>query len=226
MRAERRVPGERAERHDHANRFQQPDLPDEVRQAVVALGGGRPVRRRRATHRGGDVAPGQPQPVVARDRGRLVREPGPVQRPEQPVARPVAGEDPSRAVAPVGGRRQPDHEHRAVRIPEPGQRPAPVLLATRTPRASRARPPPARPPAAGSAGTRSPRARARAGPRRSTPSAPARNGARSTRGRRRTGSAPTTTRSRGTSRTVRSSPSSKRTCARHPSACSFSLESE
>ena len=50
----------------------------------------------------------------------------------------------------------------------------------------------------------------------------ARTGARSTRGSRRSGSAPTTTRCRGTSSTVRSSPSAKYTCGSQPSARIFS----
>ena len=86
------------------------------------------VGRRSAPHRGRDVAPAQTQPVVARHRCRLVGEAGPVERPEQPVARAVAREDPPRAVSPMGRRRKPDHEHSGLGIAEARERLAPVLL--------------------------------------------------------------------------------------------------
>ena len=52
-------------------------------------------------------------------RRRLVGQPGPVQRGEEPVAAAVAGEDPAGAVAAVRGRRQPDDG-------DPRRRPAPA----------------------------------------------------------------------------------------------------
>ena len=79
------------------------------------------------------------------------------------------------------------------------------------------------PPAAAPTSAATPsRSCARATPGRSARSglsrARGRTGARSTRGSRRSGSAPTTRRCRGTRSTVRSRPSSKRTCASQPSA--------
>ena len=49
-----------------------------------------------------------------------------MERAEEPVAAPVAGEHPARSVAPVRGGRQPDQEDARVRIAEAGQRPRPV----------------------------------------------------------------------------------------------------
>jgi hypothetical protein len=49
-----------------------------------------------------------------------------VERAEEPVAAPVAGEHPARSVAPVRGGRQADQEDARVRIAEAGQRPRPV----------------------------------------------------------------------------------------------------
>ena len=51
-----------------------------------------------------------------------------VHRTEQPVARPVAGEDASGAVAAVRRRRQPHDQQGGRRVAEAGHRPAPVLL--------------------------------------------------------------------------------------------------
>ena len=66
------------------------------------------------------------EPVVERRRRRLVREAGPVHRPEQPVAAAVAGEHPAGAVRAVRGRRQTEHHDPCVRVAEAGDRPTPV----------------------------------------------------------------------------------------------------
>jgi hypothetical protein len=77
------------------------------------------------------LAPGSDhalEPVVPSGRRRLVCEPGAVQRPEQPVAGQVAGEDAAGAVAAVRGRGEPDDQQRRVHRAESRYRPAPVLL--------------------------------------------------------------------------------------------------
>ena len=51
-----------------------------------------------------------------------------MERREQEVAGPVAGEDAAGAVAAVRGRREPDDQHAGARIAEAGHRPPPVLL--------------------------------------------------------------------------------------------------
>ena len=56
------------------------------------------------------------------------REPGPVQRGEQPVAAAVPGEDPAGAVAAVRRRGQPDQQDPGVRRTPRGHRPSPVQL--------------------------------------------------------------------------------------------------
>ena len=76
---------------------------------------------------GGHVRVAQPQPVVARDRRRLVREAGAMERAIEPVAALVAGEDAARCdcrrAPPAPGRRP---GARAAGSPKPGNRPAPV----------------------------------------------------------------------------------------------------
>ena len=59
-------------------------------------------------------------PSAASTHSRLVRQPGAVQRGEQEVAGPVAGEHPAGAVGAVRGRRQPDDHHPRPRRPQPG----------------------------------------------------------------------------------------------------------
>ena len=65
--------------------------------------------------RSGRPRPSGCRPAAGRHRRArrlLAGEPDPVQRREQPVAGTVAGEDPAGAVAAVGGRREPDDQHR------------------------------------------------------------------------------------------------------------------
>ena len=47
---------------------------------------------------------------------------------EQEVPRSIAGEDAPGPVAPVGGRREPNDQDARIRVAEPGNRPAPVLM--------------------------------------------------------------------------------------------------
>ena len=55
-------------------------------------------------------------------------------RPEQPIARAIAGEHPPGAVGAVGRRRQAEHQDPRLRIAEAGDRPTPVhLVAERRP---------------------------------------------------------------------------------------------
>jgi hypothetical protein len=121
------VPGEGTQGDDHGGVGQQGQLLVEPGGAGVALGDGRLVVGRRALDRGRDPAVGELEPVVARDRGRLVGVTGPVQAGEQPVARAVAGENSPGAVAAVGGGRQTEDQEAPGRVAESGYRPAPVL---------------------------------------------------------------------------------------------------
>src|SRR5579884_717316 len=125
----RYVPREAAEAHDHPDARQQFALAQQPWKAVVALGGRRPVRGRRAAHRRGHEAVAQGEAVVAGDRGGLVGQPRSPQRSEQPVAGAVAREDPSRAVAAVRGGREPEDQDPSARVAEAGHGPTPVLLA-------------------------------------------------------------------------------------------------
>ena len=119
---------ERAEDDDHAQPREEFELAHEIRAALVALGRRRLVRRRRATHRRGDVHVGESQTVVAPIGRRLVREPGAMERREQEVAGAIAGEDAPGAVPAVRGRSEPDDQHAGIRVAEPGDGPAPVVV--------------------------------------------------------------------------------------------------
>ena len=108
-------------RRPRARGLHQGDLAQQPGRAGVALLDGRPVVRRGAAHRRHHPGADQPLAVPGVQRGRLRREPDPVQRREQPVAGAVAGEDPSGAVAAVRGRREPDDQHRRASVdPQPG----------------------------------------------------------------------------------------------------------
>src|SRR5262245_37109232 len=60
---------------------------------------------------------------------RLRREPGPVERREQEISRPIPREDPPGPVPAVRRRGQPHDDQRRLWISEPGHRPPPVRLA-------------------------------------------------------------------------------------------------
>ena len=124
-----RGPAEAAEHDDHPQpRPQQLHLARQPRPAGVALLRCRLVRRRGAPHRRGDVDVVEAQPVVGRDRGRLVRQAGPVQRRIEPVAAAVAGEHPAGAVRAVRRGRQTDDQDLRRRIAEARHRSSPIGL--------------------------------------------------------------------------------------------------
>src|SRR5262249_58206615 len=88
------------------------------------VGGRRAARGRR------DVGVAELQPVVAILGGGLGGEACLPQRAEEPVAALVAREHAARAIAAVGGRRQPHQQQARARIAEARERPGPVLLAS------------------------------------------------------------------------------------------------
>ena len=100
-----------------------------VGEAVVALGGQRPVGGRRAAHGRGHEGAVEAQAVVAvsATSGWLAK---PVRwsAREQPVARAVAGEHAAGAVAAVCGGREAEHVDARGRVAEARHRPAPVVL--------------------------------------------------------------------------------------------------
>jgi hypothetical protein len=107
-RAKRAVPGEAAERHQHARAVEQLEFALEVGEAVVALLRRRPVgRRRTAIHRGHEGV-AKPQAVAPVHGVGLVGEPGAMQRGKQPIAGTVAGEEATGAVAAMRRRGQAD----------------------------------------------------------------------------------------------------------------------
>ena len=145
--------------HDHPDVLQEGQLADQERRAAVALVVGRPVERRGAADRGGDVRVAQGQAVVGPARAGPVGEAGLVERRPQEVARAVAGEDPARS----GCRRgRPGPGPRSG--PAPRGRRSPAAAGPSTARRRSGRPCPGRPararrPAAGSAGRRRSRPR-------------------------------------------------------------------
>ena len=112
-------------------RSQQLQLARQVRKAVVALLGVGLFAGRRAAVDRGDPGVAESQPVVARDRRRLVREPGAVERRVEPVAGAIAGEHAAGAVRAVRRRRQADDHDPRRRVAEPGHAAAP---SSRSPR--------------------------------------------------------------------------------------------
>jgi hypothetical protein len=125
---QRTIPGERAECDDHPLAPQQPELRDQVGQAVIPLGRRRPVSRGRAAVDGRHVRASQAQPVAGVLGASLVREFRAVERRVQPIARPIAREDAPGPVAAMGGGGQAHHHDRCLRIAESGQRLGPVRL--------------------------------------------------------------------------------------------------
>src|SRR5262249_18764170 len=99
----------------------------QIREAVVALAGGRLVGGRRAADDGGDVGVFEAQAVVGPLPGRLVGEPGAVERRVEPLAGAVAGEHAPGAVGAVGGGADAQDPRR--RIAEAADRARPVVLA-------------------------------------------------------------------------------------------------
>ena len=120
---------ERPETDHDPHVAQQRQFALEVGTARVALLRRGLVARWSTPHRGGHPGIAEREAVVDRHRCRLVRQPRPVHRPEEPVARTVPREHPAGAVRPVRGRRQPEHKDPRRRIPEPGDAAPPVLTA-------------------------------------------------------------------------------------------------
>ena len=123
---ERPVPGEGAEGDDDHHAPEGPDLPGQVGQAAVPLLGERLVVRRSAPDDGRDVAVGEGQAVALVASRRLAGEAGPVQRPVEPVARRVAGEQPPGAVPAVGGGGEAHDEQASAGVAEAGEGAGPV----------------------------------------------------------------------------------------------------
>ena len=130
--ASERVQRDLAQRQHRAQLGEQPPLALQVLAAVRHLLRQRLVGGRRAARGRRHVAVAQGEAVVARDRGRLVREAGAVQRGEEEVARPVAGEDAAGAVAAVRGRGQAHDQQARPRVAEAGHRLAPVAPGPRS----------------------------------------------------------------------------------------------
>ena len=102
--ARQRILAHLAQDEHGAQAREEAPLAGQVLAAAADLFRERPVGGRRAAGRGRDVAVDELQAVAARDRGRLAREAGAMQRGEEEVAGAVAGEDASGAVAAVRGR--------------------------------------------------------------------------------------------------------------------------
>ena len=161
--AARRLVAERAEAHDHAHvRQQRPTRASRngahaSRSAGVGWLSGGAHLTAAVTHASVSASPSSSD-----DRRRLVRQAGPVHRPEQPVAAAVAGEHPTGAVA----RRARPAPGRARRSAPPGRRSrgsaGPSTSRRGTPPACRARPARATRRAAGRRGSRRRRLRAAA----------------------------------------------------------------
>ena len=110
--------------------LQQRQLALEVGQAVVALGRGRLVGRRRAADDSGDVGVGQAQRRRRGARSRAGwRSPARCSARVEPVAGAVAGEHAAGAVGAVGGGGEADDRQPRRRVAEAGHRAPPVVLA-------------------------------------------------------------------------------------------------
>src|SRR5262245_46921054 len=86
------------------------------------------VAGRRAFYDAGDVSVAQLEPVGSAHRAGLVGKAGLMERPIQPVTRPVAREDPSRPIGAMRGRREPDEHQAGRRVAEACDRLPPVFL--------------------------------------------------------------------------------------------------
>src|SRR5205814_1645845 len=120
------IPSDGAEREEDAGARQQMQLAVEPYAAAAQLVGTRRVRRRSAAAWRHDERVVQPQPILAVDAGRLVREPGAVERREEEIAAAVAREHAARPVAAVRGGREAQQDEARGRISEPGDGTGPV----------------------------------------------------------------------------------------------------
>ncbi len=116
------------QRQQHPRLVEQRELALQERPAPVAFSGCRLVRRRRASHRRGDVRAVQTQTVIDRDTGGLIGEAGPPQGCVQEVATAIAGEHAAGAIRPVRGRRQAHEHYTRRRVTEAWNGSRPVLL--------------------------------------------------------------------------------------------------
>ena len=96
------------------------------RNAPVTLVRTRSIFRRCTAHHCAHVRVPQREAVVSGDTRGSVSEPSAVHRPEQPVPRAIAGEQPAGAIGTVRRGSEPEHDHRRRRVPEPGHPPTPV----------------------------------------------------------------------------------------------------
>jgi hypothetical protein len=122
------VIGEAAERDDDPQLRQIIELSSQEGNAAVTLRGRRPVARWRAPHDSADIAADERESVVTVHARRLIRVSGAPQCAVQPVARAVAGKQPSCPVAAVGGGREAEHQQPRSWISESGHRPSPISL--------------------------------------------------------------------------------------------------
>ena len=88
----------------------------------------RAVLWRSASDDGGDQAVSELETVIAMHRRRLIGKAGIEQRPKEPVARTIAGEDAPGAIATVGSGSQPDDDQASFGITEGRNRTGPIDL--------------------------------------------------------------------------------------------------
>ena len=128
-REERLAERQLSKRENGAEAGERRDLADEERPAPVELGRGRPIVRRSAAGRRRHVRIHELQTVVEGDGSPLVREESAMERSEEEVARGIAGEDASRPVSPVSGRREAYDQQARPRVAESRNRTRPVAPA-------------------------------------------------------------------------------------------------
>ncbi len=120
------VKGKLPKGDDDAHLNEQTDFTDKKRQTVIRFFGERPIVRRSAADSGTDVTVDELQSVFPVRRSRLIGEAGAVERPKQPVAAPVAGEEASGAVAAMRRWRQSDNKQLRLWVAKARDGPAPV----------------------------------------------------------------------------------------------------
>src|SRR5258705_7471175 len=126
--AEEPVESDPPEHETHAHAGERAHFTDQILAATIGFDRFRPIPRWRASERGGDVGAAERHAVVPRNRIGAICEPLPEELAVEPVPRPVAREDASRAVAPVRRRRQADDQEPGLWVSEAGHRQPPVDL--------------------------------------------------------------------------------------------------
>lgn len=99
----------------------------EIRTAIAKLGRKRLVCGRGTAERSRNVCVAKCEAVVALHRCRLAGEAGAIQRAIEKIARTIAGEHASGAIRAVRGGREAEDKKLGARIPETGNRLAPVI---------------------------------------------------------------------------------------------------